>query len=314
MLGLDHSVTEIDYPPAFLKKLVKKLETLYDYPDSYTPIKKAIASYVGLKPENIVVGNGSDDLIDVITRAYGFRVLIKTPTFSQYELAARRRNSKITFTTSFSDSQIRNSTLIWVCNPNNPTGELISRDDILTIVKKTHAMVVVDEAYFEYTGKTVADIASSFSNLIVLRTFSKGLGLAGLRLGFAATNPSCARTLISLIQPYSLNSLAAYAGELILTEYLSAFRKSIRKTIQTREWFKQELRSLGYEVPDSFTSFVLVKFQSGKQARKKQEELESRGIAVLLGDSPEFTGFDQSFMRIGIRSQKQMEKVLRVFK
>lgn len=193
------------------------------YPDPVAEkLRAAIAKQVKLSPDNVMVGNGSSELIDLVmkcTLSLGDSLLTFGPTFSIYEL-----NAKILGATTVTleldqdfrfneDNFIKSMrslqpALVILCNPNNPTGTLLERGQIIKILEASKSMVIIDEAYIEFGGESVIDLINAFDNLIVLRTLSKAYGLAGVRVGYMA---SCAYNvdIVNKVRPpYNLSSVA----------------------------------------------------------------------------------------------------------
>ena len=209
--------------PAVCKAMESSLGMANSYPyEGYTELKKAIATYSKVKPENIMVTNGCDEAIALITYMFGRRVLIQAPTYSEFERIARGSGSEIRikeqsiakapFKISFSRTDLKWASLAWICTPNNPTGDIIPRERILDIAGNAGGMVAVDEAYYEYCNKTVADSINDYKNLIVTRTFSKAFATEGVRLGYIISNPETIRALENSTQEYNVNRIARTAG------------------------------------------------------------------------------------------------------
>ncbi|GAG35499.1 unnamed protein product, partial [marine sediment metagenome] len=215
---LTQSYFKYPLPEEMLKELSEELKDINRYPSGgeYTKLRQVLAEYVGVKMENILPTNGSDEVIEIVSRAYKGEVLIPIPTFSQYEVSADRGGlSKIlvnclhdgAYSLNYSIQQLDKASLVWICNPNNPTGTSIPREKIVNILQKTKGMVVVDECNYEYLGETVADLIDKYENLIISRSFSKNFGLAGLRLGFAISNPQNIEKLAAFGQYFRVNRI-----------------------------------------------------------------------------------------------------------
>ncbi len=268
-----------------------------------------------------MVGNGSDELIDIITRKYGKRVLIPTPTFGEFEHAAKRCGSRImlkecmkngSYQVSFSENDIKTATLIWLCNPNNPTANKISKETIRNILRNTNGIVVVDENYFEFCGDTVIDQIKHFKNLIVLRSFSKYWELAGLRIGFLAANKKLVEELESLKQPYNVNCVAEMAVKYVY-RLNKHYIKLHKKTVARRKKYTKLIRKLGLKVLESDTNFILVGFESRKKSLECVKYLKSNGVLTLHISDKEFTTSDvNSYIRICIGEKYEMNKLVKL--
>ena len=184
---------------------------MHIYPDpEQSKMREALSKYTGLDPGNIVVGAGADELIDLLFRLFvspGDTILDFEPTFGMYSFCANVAGGKVLFVQRDDEFEIdleeaiaaiNNSTkIIFVTSPNNPTGNIATESQIRSILD-TGIIVVVDEAYYEFCGETALPLLEEYSNLVVLRTFSKWAGLAGLRVGLGVMSPDIARSIMSL--------------------------------------------------------------------------------------------------------------------
>lgn len=322
-IKLDLTCLKYKVPKGLVKKIEIELENINEYPSgSYSNLKEKIAKYCKVKKENIIVGNGADEIIDMITRVYGKKVLIPFPTFSQFEVAAKRCNSKISLINCFENfeynikfprEKLKEATLVWVCNPNSPTGGKIPRAQIIEVLNNTNAIVAVDECYFEFFGETVLDLINKYKNLIVLRSFSKGFGICGLRLGFAISQKENTKKLEEIRQPFNVNKLAEIIGSIIF-EYEDYYKKVRKKTIKTRENFSKKLSEIGLKPLESFTNFVFVKFRNMKEAEYVYKELGKNNISVFPAWDTEFSCGVIPFIRFSIGTEKEMETVIKILK
>lgn len=192
------------------------------YPDPHQQaIKERLAALKGVSPENIFLGNGSDEAIDLLIRAFcepaRDKVLITPPTYGMYEVSAAIHNVGIVrvpllpgsfqLNTQEVISQSEQAKIIWLCSPNNPTGNLLRKEDIRAILTQTNKPVVVDEAYIDFSeDEGWLPQLSHYPNLVVLQTFSKAWGLAGLRLGVAYAHPQIIALLDKIKPPYNINT------------------------------------------------------------------------------------------------------------
>jgi len=176
MERIDLSYADLKYPPPaeLLKDLKEELGRINLYPSGdYSELREAFAAYAEVDKANVSAGNGEDEIIDLITRVWGERALIPIPTFSQYSIAAERRGAERVLVNCFDNGQyniaftkkhLEWASLIWICNPNNPTGNKIPREQIISILKGARGMVAVDECYYEFSGETVV---TSWRNSII---------------------------------------------------------------------------------------------------------------------------------------------------
>ncbi len=319
---LTQSYFKYPLPEEMLKELSEELKDINRYPSGgeYTILRQALAEYVGVKMENILPTNGSDEVIEIVSRAYKGEVLIPIPTFSQYEVSADRgRLSKVlvnclydgAYSLNYSAQQLDKASLVWICNPNNPTGTRIPREEIVDILQRAKGMVVVDECNYEYLGESVVDLIDKYENLIISRSFSKNFGLAGLRLGFAISNPQNIEKLAAFGQHFRVNRMAEKAAGKVL-KYLDYYQEVWGKMKKVRDKFVRQINALGFSDYDSKANFVLVEFKNKKETKRVWKYLKEKGIYTLAGWENEFSGLDDQFIRFTIGVEWEMDKVVEV--
>ncbi|MBA2331801.1 MAG: histidinol-phosphate aminotransferase family protein, partial [Actinobacteria bacterium] len=184
--------------------LAQSFARLNDYPDgTYRELREAAAAYCGADVDQIVVGAGADELIALCARTYlgpGRRAAVTPPTYGLYRIVTELEGAEVV-------AEPDGAAVIWVCNPNNPTGELREPAELAALARaQPEAIVVVDEAYFEYAGATCIPRIAEQANLIVLRTLSKAFGLAALRVGYAVASPGAAAELDRRRPPASVSA------------------------------------------------------------------------------------------------------------
>ena len=241
---------------------------LNDYPDgTYRELRGAAAAYAGVEPEQIVPGAGADGLIALAARTFlapGRRAYVERPAYPVYAVVTGIEGAELTDDPADAD-------LVWICNPNNPTGELVEPEEIAALAESLpNAAVVVDEAYFEYGGKTVAPLVADTPNLIGIRTLSKAFGLAALRVGYAIASPELARELDRRRDPAPVSAPSAR----IATAALRDPRLDVETTIAERERIRAALLAAGFDCPPSAGNFVVVR------GADRAEELEAQGLVV----------------------------------
>jgi len=319
---LTQSYLKYPLPDEMLKELSEELKDINRYPSGgeYAKLRQVLAEYVGVKMENILPANGSDEVIEIVSRAYKGEVLIPIPTFSQYEASADRgRLSKVlvnclydgVYSLNYSAQQLDKASLVWICNPNNPTGTRIPRENIIDILQRVKGMVVVDECNYEYLGETVVDLIDKYENLIISRSFSKNFGLAGLRLGFAISNTQNIKRLAAFGQYFRVNRIAEKAAEKVL-KYLDYYQEVWEKMKKVRDKFVRQINELGFSAYDSKANFVLVEFKNKKESERVWKYLKEKGIYTLAGWENEFSGLDDQFIRFTIGEEWEMDKVVEV--
>jgi len=319
---LTHSYFKYPLPEEMLKDLAQELKDINLYPSGgeYTELRQFLAEYVGVKIENILPANGADEVIEIVTRTCKGAVLIPIPTFSQYEISADRSGlPKILarclhsgeYNINYSAQQLGRASLVWICNPNNPTGTKISREKIIDILQKTKGTVVVDECNYEYLGETVVDLIDEYENLIISRSFSKNFGLAGLRLGFAVSNPQNIKKLAFFGQEFRINRMAEKAAEKVL-KYLDYYQKAWEKIRKIRDNFVKQVNNLGFTAYNSKSNLVLVEFKGKRETERVWKYLQENGIYTLPGWDNEFSGLGDQFIRFTIGEEWEMDKVIKV--
>ncbi|MDD4665618.1 MAG: histidinol-phosphate transaminase [Clostridia bacterium] len=275
--------------------LQKSVTKLNFYPDGIAQeLKKALSSSWNLPAENFCLGNGTDELIFMLATAFlnpGEEVVIPTPTFSSYASSVTIVGGKVTLVPqkdlTFNLKEIARFIhpgvkIVFLCNPNNPTGTFFSHAELELFLKKVppKTLVVLDEAYGHYATDDrfprSRELLKKYSNLIILRTFSKVYSLASLRVGYAVAAPQVIKELEKIRQPYNVNTIAQMAATAALQDekYL---QKVIKETVREREWLTQELRQKGLTVLPSQSNFLLVRINN---ASLVSEKLLQEGILV----------------------------------
>lgn len=266
-----------DAPLAIKQETLKRLDARAwsRYPD-FAPIElhKRLAEFSGWFPEGVIAGNGSNELIQallVITIAAGKRVLINEPTFALYrqittvlggEVLSVPLNGALSFDTRSLLAAIKSSApnVVIICSPNNPTGCVMELSDLVSVLEETRGLVVVDEAYFEFSGQTVVPLLRQHTNLVVLRTFSKAMALAGLRVGYLLAAPELVREVAKAVLPYNLNFVSQTAAEVSLEMYEAALRPLVQTMIRERERLHGELSNIkGLSPVPSRANFMVVR-------------------------------------------------------
>jgi histidinol-phosphate aminotransferase len=288
---LDFNENTFACSPKVLEALGRVSRTeLTKYPERER-IEAMVASHLGLKPEQALLTNGVDEAIHVLCQAYlgaGDEMLLPVPTYSMYAVYASGTEANLVEVQAESGfrfpleallARITPATrIIAIANPNSPTGQAVTREEILKVVDAApQAMVLVDEAYFHFYGQTVMDLVGRVPNVIVARTFSKVYGLAGLRLGLLAADESAMKWLRRVISPYSVNSLALACLPAALEDqaYLDWY---VAEVLAAREDFTTALNQLGVSYWPSQANFVLTKI-GGKHAAFSSA-MRARGVLV----------------------------------
>ncbi|MDX2246270.1 MAG: histidinol-phosphate transaminase [Bacteroidia bacterium] len=249
------------------------------YPDPYqTLLKQKLSAIKGVSPNRIFLGNGSDEAIDLLFRAFcepgEDEVLLLPPTYGMYQVSAdinRVQAAKVPLTRDFQihwpkvKAAIGNLTkLIFICSPNNPSGNLMDREDIEDILDVAPGLVVVDEAYIDFTpDATLIPMLSHFPRLVILQTFSKAWGMANLRLGMAFAHPEVISILNKIKPPYNINGLTQELASQALDNQ-SIKLDMVKETLKQRKLLKEALEQIRFveKVYPSDANFLLVKVRN----------------------------------------------------
>jgi len=242
-IRLDANENPFPWPAGMREALFSEKLAFNRYPDGMgQDIRTRIADYTSTSPEEILIGNGSDELIQLILLTFGGlgkSLVIHPPTFGMYQIAARLTDTTVVQVPLLNGldldteqmlkaAQIPEAQVIIVCNPNNPTGSLFPREDILRLVQESGKIVVVDEAYAEFSGETLIPEIKNYPNLVIMRTFSKAFGLAGLRLGYLIGQSKTIAFINKVRAPFNVNSFSQRAGILAL-DYLNEYQGQIQQ-------------------------------------------------------------------------------------
>jgi histidinol-phosphate aminotransferase len=265
------------------------------YPDpSAKRLRAAIAKYWGIRPERMVLGNGSDELIQNIVITFGGPVLTPSPSFAMYEITPRALSQDVVtvpLTKEFdldADAVVTKTRkvgakVIFLACPNNPTGNRFSDGAVRKVLTGVNAAVVIDEAYFSFSGKTWVPQLPKHPNLIVLRTLSK-IGLAGLRVGALVASPDIVAELNKVRLPYNINMLSQVAGETALRHPKVLDRQIETLIAERQKLYTALLRTPGVTPFPSETNFLLLWIE--KDATAVFKALKKRGILVKNLDKP----------------------------
>jgi histidinol-phosphate aminotransferase len=320
-LRLDFNENTAGCSPAVTRALARlSPKQLAMYPE-YERGTHRLARHYAVKPEELLLTNGGDDALRVFFDAFvdsGSSILICEPTFPMYRYYGEIAGAKIRVLRYSSEMEFplegvvaalgSQPRVLFIANPNNPTGTLLQRDAIETILKDaTHTAVVIDEAYAEFSGLSVVPWINKYPQLFVTRTFSKTAGLAGLRLG---TVLACADSLTILrraMPPFPVN-VAALTAAVAAVGDRQTMRRYVRDVVRVRGWFRKELNKLGVQTYSSAGNFLLANFGPGGPELFKK--LERQGI--LLRERSKDMG--AGFVRITIGTQNEMERLMKQIK
>ncbi len=310
--------------PDAVEAIREEASNIGEYPES-APIKlkEAISDYVDVNPTQICVGNGSDEVMDLVEKATmnpGDEALIPIPTFSQYELSCRSNAMTLNFVELDNyewdleelQDEIKSSRIAFIGRPNNPTGNSISEEGLKKLLD-TGKIIVVDEAYGEFSDGSVVDWSEEYENLIVLRTFSKMFGLAGLRIGYGVTSSELVRAVERVRPPFSVNRLAQKAAIAALKnmDFVEKTRKNILKG---REYLQKELSKIGFETLPSEANFIMASPSPLNMDAAEICNYLSREEGILIRNLSGFRGASSKWVRITVGKPKQNKQLVKALK
>ncbi len=244
---------------------------LNEYPEgTYRELRQAAARYAGVDPDQVVIGAGADDLILLVARTFlgpGRRAAVERPTYPLYAIAAALEGAQVVDEGEPAD-------VVWVCNPANPTGALRDPEEIAALAReRPESLVAVDEAYFEYAGRTVVPLISTTPNLVAIRSLSKAFGFAALRVGYAVASPEVAAELDRRRAPAPVALPAARIAAAALAQPCL----DVEAERAERERMRAALLAAGYDCPESHGNFVYLRVPDGYALA---DRLEEEGLVV----------------------------------
>ncbi len=310
--------------PRAVEAIKEVLGELNRYPEaSCYYLKNKLAQFWNLKPENFIIGNGSDELIILTLRAYlnaGDEVIVAKPTFLIYELASKIEgaNIKIIPMKNFRydlpkmlEAVNSKTKIIFIANPDNPCGTYVTREEIEDFLNQLppDVIVFIDEAYYEFTNH-LSDFPDCLQYinkrpLIVTRTFSKIYGLAGLRIGYGMAHPDFIKYLNKVREPFNVNSLAQVAALNALDD--QEYVKKVKElTLSGRDYLSKKFKQLGLDYIKSVTNFILVKI--GEDANELCEYLLTNGVIVR-----NMSGWGlNEYIRVTVGTEEENKKLVRL--
>ena len=324
-IDFSSNINPLGFPSSITKIINKNRSLIPVYPDpDSSKLRDDLQKYTGIKKNQIIVGNGATEIIYNFCKVFLHKdsdVLIPVPTFGEYEAASRLSSSQITFfktmnlNKNISEFQdlVTKTNCIFVCNPNNPTGVLLSKNNLLKILESAYNKSVImflDECFIELvpdSNESLVRYLKEFDNLFILRSLTKSFGLAGLRIGYGLGNKKIIDVLQRIKIPWNVNGLAQMAASEALSNmsHLSKTRKLIKKELK---FLKDSISKInGFTCYDSSTNFILIK--SRMNSKKIQEKLIEKKI--LIRDCSNFRGLGNKFIRIAVRTHKENVKLVK---
>jgi len=315
-----------------MKSICDHVHLISNYPSpNAEPLNQKLAKYVGAESNNIIIGNGTTELIHTFTDVFlekGKKTVMPAPTFGEYKVATLKNGGqpvflKCSYETSFlidlakfADLLSGDTKIAFLCNPNSPTGTLLSKEAVISFVRlaaQKNVLVFLDEAYNEFVedGKrySMVDCVNHFDNLFVLRALTKFFGLAGLRIGFGVACPEMIELLKKAQVPWSVNSLAIFAADEVV-EDSDFIDKSKAFTLRSKTQLWRLLQEIPWlKVYSSEANFFLCKINTpGLTSTLLKEMLERKGL--LIRDCSNFEGLNDKFFRVAVKRPPENKKLI----
>jgi len=268
-LRLDTNTNVLGANPAALKFIREQKIDLNDYPGTYSDgLRRALASLYDLDMDNFVAGSGSDEMLDVSFKTFtewGDDCLVPYPSYSLYDYFAQMNGGEVVYSELTEDFQLdvddiisSEAKIVILASPNNPTGNSFRQKDVEEVLSGFKGIVIVDEAYGEYSESSMIPFVNEFDNMVVIRTFSKAYAMAALRIGYAAANKDLADMMNSVKIPYSLNSLSEGAA-IAAVKDRDFIRRSVDMVRIERPKLSSGLSELGFDPFPSDSNFILAR-------------------------------------------------------
>ncbi len=321
---VDFSANINPYTPENIEKYVLEgVRESKKYPDiAYTDLRKDIGNYLHLKEEYIIPGNGASEIIYLLMKALDGPLGMMHPTFSEYERAAKLNHVEIIdlyFKEDFKinkkeiEKKIDSFEALFICNPNNPTGNVENLKEILEMLKKKNKLLIVDETFMEFVYEnekyTLVQDIKEYDNLFIIKAITKFFGLPGIRLGYGITsNEALLNKIWHYKEPWSVNSFAEKICKYIFKEE--------RYIQNTKDYFKEEISFLlrelkkikNIEVFESHTNFILLKLK--KHTAKELKEKLFLEKNILIRDASNFKGLNEKYIRVAVKKRKENETLI----
>ena len=315
----------LNLPPIVEERVMSRLSRVafYRYPNyEYDSLREQIARNFSVDVEQILIGSGSSEIIEKLFYAFGGstsnKIVYPQPSFSMYKIYAKAAEAQsIPFDLDddynldvdkyISIIKKEEPALAVVCNPNNPTGNILTLEQIDEIAKNVECAFLIDEAYVEFYGKSSVNLIKKYPNLIVARTFSKAYGLAGARVGYMIANKEVTKMIEKTYMPYHMNSLSLATADIVY-QMRDEFVPRIQMMISERKRMSDQLKSLkGVKVYPSNTNFILIHHD---KAVELNEYLESLNIGVRsFGNAPRL----ENCLRISMGTREENDEWFSVF-
>ncbi len=303
-------------PPPCLPAVLRQVEAdprVNEYFDSsYASLAQALTEYTGFGPEHLVIGAGADEILDIVAKTFlnpGDMAVVPVPTYAMYRIVSETMDAEVLTVPSLPDlgfdvdaliAAAAGAKLIFLCNPNNPTGKRLPIDAVARLVRAVDCMVVVDEAYAEISGDSALPLVKDEPRLLIVRTLSKAFCLAGARLGYAVCAPETAELANRMRPPNSISYITAVLSEASVRD-LDAMRANVAGLIAEREWLSDALSRIGLDITPSSTNFVLARMRSRDVAKQVYDSCLSQGLVIRFYEANPLLN---SYLRVTARRRE----------
>ena len=310
--------------PKVQEAVSKRVQDMYMYPDdSMFELKDALAQHFDVASENIIIGSGSDQVIEFAIHAKANKensILINSVTFAMYEIYAKHVGTKVIRTTSrehnldefYTLYKEHKPAMIFLCTPNNPTGDAIDHDALMTFLEKidSDTLVVVDGAYMEYAAfkdpaklVTPKELTERFENVLYLGTFSKAYGLGGMRVGYGIASREIIKALYKLRPPFNVTTLSLTAAQAAL-EDREFVAMSIEKNFEEMHRYEAFAEEKGLDIIPSYTNFVTLILKNNQNSSEISNNLLKKGIIVR-----DLSSYNLNAIRITVGTAGQNDRL-----
>ena len=293
-----------------LEAMHHSIAQVKNYPEpNAAPIRQKLAERYGLLPVNFLITNGAAEAFYLIAQAFRqTTATIFIPTFSEYEDAAVANDIRCSYSAHadiHTDTKI-NTTLAFLCNPNNPTGQKLTIDVLLQLINnQPETLFIVDEAYSDFirSPQSLLSYINKLPNLVIVHSFTKTFAIPGVRTGFIAAPDEIIKKIAHYKVPWSVNTIALHTTKFILDHY-DSLRPDVGLLLDECEWLKKEIAAIeGYEVIPSDTTYFLIKTRYGTASALKQYLVQE--VGCLIRDASNFRGLDERYFRIATQSREK---------
>ncbi|MEK7821475.1 MAG: histidinol-phosphate transaminase [Planctomycetota bacterium] len=312
------NTNENPYPPsprviAALKESASNLLRLYPDP-LVTKLREKTAEVLGTRPERVLVGNGSDELLGIIARAFagpGDKIVFPSPTYLLYKTLAEIQDAQtveVDFPEDFSlpkDVVVKGARITFLCNPNSPSGTMVWPEEVSRLAREIDGVLVIDEAYVEFADTNCLSLTEEHPNVLILRTVSKSYSLAGLRLGLCIGQEGLIQGLLKVKDSYNVDRLSMAAGVAALDDQ-EHLKGNVEKIRQTRSYLTESLREMGFFVYPSQSNFVFFRTPNPQAAREIYLQLKAQKILIRYVEYKRF----EDCLRVSVGTREEIDAFL----